>query len=68
MGLYSVFLAVGQVIGSLTGGGAAEWMGVDGLLLVSAGLLVIALLPLRWLRGSEHLVGVRPAMTRPATG
>jgi MFS family permease len=68
MGLYSVFLAVGQVIGSLAGGGAAEWMGVDGLLLVSAGLLVIALLPLRWLRGSEHLVGVRPAMTRPATG
>ncbi|MDQ3688564.1 MAG: MFS transporter [Chloroflexota bacterium] len=68
MGLYSVFLAVGQVIGSLAGGGAAVWLGVDGLLLVSAGLLLIALLPLRWLRGSEHLVGVRPAITRPATG
>lgn len=68
MGLYSVFLAVGQVIGSLSGGGAAEWMGVDGLLLVSAGLLVVALLPLRWLRGSEHLVGLRPGVPRPAPG
>jgi MFS family permease len=56
MGLYSVFLAIGQVIGSLLGGGAAEWMGIDGLLIASAGLLLLALLPLRWLRGSEHLV------------
>jgi MFS family permease len=60
MGLYSVFLAIGQVIGSLLGGGAAEWQGIDGLLLASAVLLVVALLPLRWLRGSEHLVGMRP--------
>jgi MFS family permease len=57
MGLYSVFLALGQITGSLLGGGAAEWRGVDGLLLVSALLLIVALLPLRWLRGSEHLVG-----------
>jgi MFS family permease len=68
MGLYSVFLAVGQVVGSLSGGGAAEWLGVDGLLLVSAGLLVIALVPLRWLRGSEHLVGMRSGVARPAPG
>ncbi|MDQ4034916.1 MAG: MFS transporter [Chloroflexota bacterium] len=68
MGLYSVFLAVGQVVGSLSGGGAAEWMGVDGLLLVSAGLLVVALVPLRWLRGSEHLVGLRPSVPRAAPG
>ncbi len=68
MGLYSVFLAIGQVVGSLSGGGAAEWLGVDGLLLVSAGLLVVALLPLRWLRDSEHLVGMRPSVTRPAAG
>ncbi|MGZ8474842.1 MAG: MFS transporter [Candidatus Limnocylindria bacterium] len=57
MGLYSVFLAVGQIVGSLIAGGAAEWLGVDGLLLASIGLLFVALLPLRWLRGSEHLVG-----------
>ena len=56
MGLYSVFLALGQVLGSLLGGGAAEWMGIDGLLVASAGLLVLAFVPLRWLRGSEHLV------------
>ena len=68
MGLYSVFLAVGQVIGSLVGGGAAEWLGIDGLLLASAGLLLVALIPLRWLRGSEHLVGLRPGMARPAEG
>ena len=68
MGLYSVFLAVGQVVGSLAGGGAAEWMGVDGLLLVSALLLVVALVPLRWLRSSEHLVGLRPGVARPAPG
>lgn len=59
MGLYSVFLALGQITGSLVGGGAADWMGVDGLLIASAALLVLAILPLRWLRGSEHLVGRR---------
>jgi MFS family permease len=68
MGLYSVFLAIGQVTGSLIGGGAAGWLGVDGLLLASAGLLIVALLPLRWLRGSEHLVGLRPGLARPAAG
>jgi MFS family permease len=68
MGLYSVFLAIGQVVGSLSGGGAAEWQGFDGLLLVSAALLLVALLPLRWLRGSEHLVGLRPGVPRPAAG
>jgi MFS family permease len=69
MGLYSVFLAIGQVIGSLFGGGAAEWLGIDGLLLASLSLLVVALLPLHWLRGSEHLVGrTTPAPGLPATG
>jgi MFS family permease len=58
MGLYSVFLAVGQITGSLAGGGAAEWDGIDGLLLSSLGLLVLALLPVHALRESEHLVGL----------
>ena len=57
MGLYSVFLAVGQIVGSLIAGGAAEAVGIDGLLIASVGLLVVALIPLRWLRGSEHLLG-----------
>jgi MFS family permease len=56
MGLYSVFLALGQISGSLLGGGAAEWAGIDGLLLASFVLLGVALAPLRWLRASEHLV------------
>jgi predicted MFS family arabinose efflux permease len=61
MGLYSVFLGVGQIIGSVASGTAADWRGIDGLLIVSLGLLVIALAPLYWLRGSEHLVGRRAA-------
>jgi MFS family permease len=61
MGLYSVFLGLGQIIGSLVSGAAADWRGVDGLLIASLGLLLVALLPLRWLRDSEHLVGQRAA-------
>ena len=59
MGLYSVFLALGQITGSLVGGGAAEWQGIDGLLVASLGRLVLALLPVRALRASEHLVGLK---------
>ncbi len=58
MGLYSVFLALGQITGALLGGGAAQWQGVDGLLAASLALLVLALLPVRALRASEHLVGL----------
>lgn len=57
MGLYSVFLAIGQIGGSLIGGSAADWRGIDGLLIASTAMLVLALLPLRRLRDSEHLVG-----------
>jgi MFS family permease len=57
MGLYSVFLAVGQIGGSLIGGFAAEWRGFDGLLLATFGLLLIAILPLAQLRRQEHYVG-----------
>ena len=56
MGLYSVFLGVGQITGSLASGGAAELLGIDGLLFASLGFLVIALLPLGRLRASEHLL------------
>lgn len=65
MGLYSVFLGLGQIVGSVSSGGAADWLGIDGLLLVSVVLLLVALIPLRWLRGSEHLVG-RRAVHHPA--
>jgi len=59
MGLYSVFLGIGQIIGSVASGAAADWRGIDGLLAVSLALLLVALVPLYWLRGSEHLLGLR---------
>jgi MFS family permease len=54
MGLYSVFLAVGQIIGSLAGGVAADARGIDGLLLATLILLAVALLPLWRLRAYER--------------
>ena len=61
MGLYSVFLALGQIVGSLVGGGAAQVAGVDGLIATSIVLLVIAVVPLSRLREVEHAVGASPA-------
>jgi MFS family permease len=57
MGLYSVFLGVGQIGGSLIGGVAADWRGMDGLLLGTGALLLVALIPLARLRGLEHHLG-----------
>jgi MFS family permease len=57
MGLYSVFLAIGQIAGSLLGGLAAELRGIDGLLFATLALLGVALLPLSRLRRYEHVVG-----------
>ena len=37
MGLYSVFLAIGQIIGALIGGFAAEAAGIDGMLVATGG-------------------------------
>jgi MFS family permease len=62
MGLYSVFLALGQIIGAVVAGAAAQWRGMDGLLIASAGLLVVALIPLRQLRAVEHEVAVPSAL------
>jgi predicted MFS family arabinose efflux permease len=41
-------------VGSLIGGFAAEWRGIDGLLAGTVAVLAVALLPLSWLRQSEH--------------
>ncbi len=57
MGLYSVFLAIGQIVGALVGGLAADWRGIDGLLAGTMAMLIIALLPLARLRSQEHYVG-----------
>jgi MFS family permease len=61
MGLYSVFLGIGQIIGALASGTAADWAGIDGLLLASLVLLFVAVLPIHRLRASEHLLGMTPA-------
>ncbi|HXG67669.1 MAG TPA: MFS transporter, partial [Blastocatellia bacterium] len=53
MGLYSVFLGVGQVIGITTGGFFATWAGIDGLLLLSAVFGVLTAFTLTPLRRQE---------------
>jgi len=54
MGLYSVFLAIGQISGSLIGGVAAELRGFDGLFIATGVLLLVAVIPLTRLRRVEH--------------
>ena len=53
MGLYSVFLGVGQLIGTAAGGYFADWDGLDGLLLLSAIFGFITALTLLALRKHE---------------
>jgi MFS family permease len=59
MGLYSVFLGIGQIAGSLVGGVAAQWAGLDGVFVASLGLLALAIVPISSLRRFEHQVGTR---------
>jgi MFS family permease len=54
MGLYSVFLATGQITGSLIGGIAADWLGIDGMFIATLILIGIATVPLSRLRAQEH--------------
>jgi MFS family permease len=56
MGLYSVFLAVGQIVGAVIGGAAADVGGVDAMFVATLMLLVVALIPLAQLRRDEHYV------------
>jgi MFS family permease len=61
MGLYSVFLGIGQLVGTSMGGYFADWNGVDGLLLLSAIFGVVTAVSLRSLRRLEP-----PSQTRLA--
>jgi MFS family permease len=67
MGLYSVFLAIGQIIGSLIGGFAADWRGIDGMLLATAVLLAIALIPLSRLRAQEFEIDAAARSGQPGS-
>ncbi len=53
MGLYSVFLALGQIVGALIGAAAAELWAFDGILVATLLLQAIALMPLSRLRRFE---------------
>ena len=66
MGLYSVFLGIGQLVGTSLGGYFADWNGVDGLLLLSAilgGITALSLLTLR-----RHETGAASQETVAADG
>jgi MFS family permease len=54
MGLYSVFLGLGQIGGALIAGAAATALGLDGIFIASLVLLVLAVVPLVFLRRHEH--------------
>jgi predicted MFS family arabinose efflux permease len=56
MGLYSVFLGIGQVIGAIVGGIAATWKGIDGLVVATGILLAVGIVALVNLRSREGVV------------
>ena len=64
MGLYSVFLGLGQIGGSLIAGIAASAAGLDGIFVASLVLLVLAVVPLGFLRRHEHYLAgpAQPAL------
>ncbi|GCE17239.1 MFS transporter [Dictyobacter kobayashii] len=53
MGLYSIFLGLGQILGNGLGGMFAHRFGFDGLIYLTALLALVALLSLLWLFGKE---------------
>lgn len=65
MGLYGVFLALGQILGTLVGGWAADRAGFDGLFLATLLFIVIAVIPLYWLRRYEHEFEAGPSGSQP---
>jgi MFS family permease len=65
MGLYSVFLGIGQVIGAIVGGIAATWKGIDGLVVATALLLTVGIVALLNLRSREGAVFDSPPARAP---
>jgi len=61
MGLYSVFLALGQISGALIGAAAASLWAFDGILMATLLLLAVALMPLARLRRFEFQFQATPA-------
>ena len=65
MGLYSVFLAIGQIIGALLGGLVSEVAAITGILIATIVLLGVALVPLARLRRFEHQFVPGPGGPQP---
>jgi MFS family permease len=61
MGLYSVFLAAGQITGAIIGAAAAELWAFDGILIATLLLLAVAVAPLARLRRFELVFSPSPA-------
>ncbi len=57
MGLYAIFLGVGQILGNGLGGVFAHQFGFDGLIYLTALLALVALLSLLWLFRYERVHG-----------
>lgn len=53
MGMYSVFLGVGQFVGSSLGGPFADWRGMDGVIVIWIVLAVFSLITVLHLRSHE---------------
>jgi len=62
MGLYSVFLGVGQFLGITAGGYFAEWNGIDGLLLLTTVFGSITAIGLFLLRRREQVPAVSASL------
>jgi predicted MFS family arabinose efflux permease len=67
MGLYSVFLGLGQIVGALVGGEAARVGALDGVFVTSIVFMGVALIPLAALRKYEDRF-VAPGMTPGPAG
>ena len=59
MGLYTVFLGVGQVLGTAVGGFFATWRGVDGLIILSLLFGTVTIGSLTYLRAQENAGAIR---------
>ncbi len=66
MGLSSVFLGLGQFIGSSLGGPFIDWLGADGMVLSTALLGIIAGFLLLRMQAVERRFGIEKGMPIPA--
>ncbi len=53
MGLYSVFLGLGQLLGAIIGGIFIDWRGADGMALIIGLLCIFAAFQIFRMRASE---------------